>query len=134
MLLLLGRRSRNVSQHLERRARVVDGYLFIVFINIKTRSGHHQYNKSILLAISCIKTLFSFFIYWMDMYGRITNDKSITIDEEGSEAVPCLMPVLAAYIYDISLLVHVCLAGLWPEESCLSSFREKRESMGHSTG
>jgi len=43
-LVLLGRRSRNVSQHLERRARVVDGYLFIVVINIKTRSGH-QYNN-----------------------------------------------------------------------------------------
>jgi len=40
LLLLLGRRSRNVSQHLERRARVVDGYLFIVVINIKTRSEH----------------------------------------------------------------------------------------------
>lgn len=41
-LLLLGRRSRNVSQHLERSARVVDGYLFIVVINnIKTRSGHY---------------------------------------------------------------------------------------------
>ena len=74
-----------------------------------------------------------FFVLYLDICGRITNDKSITI-EEGSEAVPCLMPVLAAYIYDISLLVHVCLPGLWPEESCLSSFREKRESMGHSTG
>jgi hypothetical protein len=73
-----------------------------------------------------------FVLYVLDMYGRITNDKSITI-EEGSEAVPCLLPVLAAYIYDISLLVHVCLPGLWPE-SCLSSFREKKESMGHSTG